>query len=134
MTETFFPVSEERAAVIVHECPPGVEEQQLDEAVAEVVVAREEVEVVQDAETEAELSGAVEPADEEATVPEFVFQDCEAGHQPGLGPGPGPGPSLGPFCSDILSWLSRRTFVTRLGASGQSRNPAASWEEPLWLQ
>ena len=104
VTETFFPVSVERVAVIVHECPPGVEEQQVDEDVAEVVVAREEVEVVQDAETEAELSGAVELVDDELDVAEFAFQDCEeAGHQPGPGPGPGPGPSLGPFCSDILS-------------------------------
>lgn len=82
---------------------PGVEEQQLVEEVADVVVAREEVVVVQEAETEAELSGTVELVDEEVAVQEFVFQDCEAGHQPGPGPGPGPGPSLGPFCSDILS-------------------------------
>lgn len=130
MTETFFPVSEERAAVIVH--PPGVEGQQLVE-VGEVVVAREEeVEVVHvEAETEAELSDAVEPVDEEAAVQEFAFQDCEAGHQPGPGPGPGPGPSLGPFCSDILSWSIRRTLVTRLGVSERSRNLAASWKEPL---
>lgn len=129
VTETFFPVSEERAAVIVH--PPGVEEQQLVEEVGEVVVAREEVEVVHEAETEAELSGAVEPVDEEVAVQEFVFQDCEAGHQPEPGPGPGPGPSLGPFCSDILSWLICRTLVTRLGVFERSRNPAASWKEPL---
>lgn len=104
MTETFFPVSEERTAVIVPDGPlPGVEEQQLVEEVADVVVAREEVVVVQEAEAEAELSGTVELVDEEAAVQEFVFQDCEAGHQPEPGPGPGPGPSLGPFCSDILS-------------------------------
>lgn len=128
VTETFFPVSEERAAVIVH--PPGVEEQQLVE-VGEVVVAREEVEVVHEAETEAELSDAVEPVDEEVAVQEFVFQDCEAGHQPGPGPGPGPGPSLGPFCSDILSWSICRTLVTRLGVFERSRNLAASWKESL---
>lgn len=104
VTETFFPVSVERVAVIVHECPSGVEEQQLEEDAAEVVIVREEVEVVQDAETEAELSGAAGPVDEEADAAVFVFQDEEPGHQPGLGPGPGPGPSLGPFCSDILSW------------------------------
>lgn len=110
MTETFFPVSEERTAVIVPDGPLlGVDEEQqlVDEEVADVVVAREEVVVVQEAETEAELSGTVELVDEEeaaaAAVQEFVFQDCEAGHQPGPGPGPGPGPSLGPFCSDILS-------------------------------
>lgn len=105
VTETFFPVSEERAAVIVQDGPPpGVEEQQLVDEVADVVVAREDVEVVQEAETEAELSGTVEQVDEEAAeVQEFVFQVCEVGHQPGPGPGPGPGPSLGPFCSDILS-------------------------------
>lgn len=135
VTETFFPVSQERAAVIVHDGPPGVEVQQLVEEVAEVVVAKEEVEVVQDEETEAELSGAAElteladVADVEAAVQEFVFQDCEAGHQPGPGPGPGPGPSLGPFCSDILSWLFCRTLVTRLGVFGWSRNPAASWSD-----
>lgn len=130
VTETFLPVSEVRAAVMVHECPPGVEEQQLDEGVAEVVVAREEVEAVQGAETEAELSEAVEPADEEADADadaaELVFQDCEVGHQPGPGPGPGPGPSPGPFCSDILSWLPCGTLVTRLGPSGRSRDSAAS--------
>lgn len=122
MTETFFPVSEERAAVIVQEGPlAGVEEQQLVEDVDEVVVGREEVDVVQDAETEAELSEAAEPAelaDEEAEQ-EFAFQDCEeAGHQPGPGPGPGPGPSLGPFCSDILSWFFCHTLVTRLEVFG----------------
>lgn len=131
MTETFLPVSEVRAALMVHECPPGVEEQQLDEGVAEVVVAKEEVEAVQDAETEAELSGAVEPVDEEADATELVFQDCEVGHHPGPGPGPGLGPSLGPFCSDILSWLRCSTLVTRLGPSGRSRNPAASWAESI---
>lgn len=131
MTETFLPVSEVRAALMVHECPPGVEEQQLDKGVAEVVVAKEEVEAVQDAETEAELSGAVEPVDEEADATELVFQDCEVGHHPGPGPGPGLGPSLGPFCSDILSWLRCSTLVTRLGPSGRSRNPAASWAESI---
>lgn len=107
MTETFFPVSEERVAVMVQDGPPGppgLEEQQLVDEVADVVVAREDVEVVQEAETEAEFSEMVEQVDEEAAaVQEFVFQDCEVGHQPGPGPGPGPGPSLGPFCSDILS-------------------------------
>lgn len=124
--DTFFSVSVERLGLIVQDTPMQDEGQQVADEMVEVEeLVADELDAVQDTETEPAAEVEVEEFDETAAVD---FHVCVDGvHQPASDPGPGPGPSLGPFCSDILSW-SRccALLVILLAASRSPRKRTAS--------
>lgn len=129
--DTFFSVSVERVGLIVHDTPMQDEGQQdADEIVEVVELVEDELDAVQETETDAEPAADVEVEEVDETAADD-FQACVGGHQPESDPGPGPGPSLGPFCSDILSWLRCCTLVIRLAASRSPRKRTASLQRNL---